>query len=126
VYLLDTNVLLWALAEPKRLTRKARAAVETGAPTVSVASYWEVAIKAARKKLPIADPVEWWRRVRAIAGEDHVLAIRSRHIDALVNLPALHSDPFDRILVAQAKAEGLTLVTADRDMARYGISVLWK
>jgi PIN domain nuclease of toxin-antitoxin system len=90
-----------------------------------VASYWEVAIKAAGRKLPIADPAGWWRRVVELAGEDHVLAIRTRHIDGLVQLPELHYDPFDRILMAQAKAEGLTLVTSDREIRRYRIPVLW-
>jgi PIN domain nuclease of toxin-antitoxin system len=126
LYLLDTNALLWALIQPKRLSRRARLVVETGKPKVSVASYWEVVIKAGKGKLPIPDPAAWWKRVSELAGEDHVLPIRSQHISALVHLPHLHHDPFDRILVAQAKAEGLTLVTPDSDIARYSVPVLWK
>jgi PIN domain nuclease of toxin-antitoxin system len=125
LYLLDTNVFLWALSQPKRLSRKARRVVENGKPKVSVASNWEVVIKVGKRKLPIADPSGWWTRVSQLAGEDHVLPIRSRHIDALVDLPDLHQDPFDRILIAQAKAEGLTLVAPASDIARYSAPVLW-
>ena len=126
LYLLDTNALLWALSQPKRLSRRARLAVESGKPKVSVASYWEVVIKVGKGKLPIPDPVAWWERVSELAGEDRILPIRSRHISALVNLPDLHHDPFDRILIAQARAESLILVTPDSDIARYSVPVLWK
>jgi len=126
LHLLDTNALLWALSQPKRLSRRARLVVESGKLKVSVASYWEVVIKTGKGKLPIADPVAWWERVCQLAGEDHILPIRSRHISVLVHLPDVHHDPFDRILIAQAKAEGLTLVTPDSNIARYSVPVLWK
>ena len=126
LYLLDTNALLWALSQPKRLSRRACLVLETAQPKVSVASYWEVVIKVGKGKLPIPDPVAWWERVSQLVGEDHILPIRSRHISALVHVPDLHQDPFDRILIAQAKAEGLTLVTPDSDIARYSVPVLWK
>jgi PIN domain nuclease of toxin-antitoxin system len=99
---------------------------ESGKPKVSVASYWEVVIKASKGKLPIPNPVAWWERVCQLSGEDHILPIRGRHISAFVDLPTLHHDPFDRILVAKAKAEGLTLVTPDSNIARYSVSVFWK
>lgn len=94
-------------------------------PAVSVASYWEVAIKTAKGALPIPDPVAWWTRVTELAGHN-VLPSRSQHVSALVRLPALHKDPFDRILLAQAAAEGLTLITPDTQLARYPVNVVWK
>jgi PIN domain nuclease of toxin-antitoxin system len=59
-------------------------------------------------------------------GKDHIVPIRSRHISALASLPDLHHDPFDRILIAQARAERLILATPDSDIARYSVPVLWK
>ena len=95
-----------------------------GNPVLSVASYWEVVIKTRKGLLPIADPVSWWARATQLLGE-RVLPIRASHITALAALPDLHRDPFDRILIAQAVAEGVPLVTSDRQISAYPIRVIW-
>jgi PIN domain nuclease of toxin-antitoxin system len=123
-HLLDTSTLLWALGEPERLSARARRLVETHENFVSVASYWEVAIKTHKGLLAISDLATWWRQATELTAA-RVLPIRASHITALAALPMLHKDPFDRILIAQAKAEGLGLVTNDGPIAQYPIQTVW-
>ena len=126
VLLLDTNILLWIVGEPERISPRARKALDESLPWVSVASYWEIVIKSAKGQIAeIADPVSWWERAMKVVGAE-TLSIRSSHITALAALPAVHKDPFDRILIAQAVAEGLALVTPDPHMAKYPVKVVWK
>lgn len=123
-HLLDTSTLLWALGSPERLSQRARRLVETGQNVVSVASYWEVVIKAQKGLLTIADLPTWWRRATELTAA-HVLPIRASHVTALSALPLLHRDPFDRILIAQAVAEGLDFVTNDAPISEYPVKTLW-
>ena len=123
-HLLDTSTLLWALGEPERLSVKARRLVEAGENVVSVASYWEVVIKTQQGLLSISDLATWWRRATELTAA-RVLLIRASHITALAALPWLHKDPFDRILIAQAKAEGLALLTNDGPIGEYPIQTVW-
>jgi PIN domain nuclease of toxin-antitoxin system len=124
VNLLDTSTLLWTLATPNRLSKLARDAIATGESVISVASYWEVVIKTRKGMLPIPDPVTWWTRTAYLFG-NRTLPIRATHVTALAALPDLHRDPFDRILIAQAIAEGLVLVTNDSKTAKYPVLVVW-
>jgi PIN domain nuclease of toxin-antitoxin system len=98
--------------------------IEAGQVTLSVASFWEVVIKTRKRQLTIADPVSWWNRASDGLGA-RVLPIRPAHVSVLWGLPELHKDPFDRILIAQSTAEGLPLVTGDRQIAAYPVRVLW-
>jgi PIN domain nuclease of toxin-antitoxin system len=123
-HLLDTSTLLWALGEPERLSAKARRLVEMGENVLSVASYWEVVIKTQKGLLVISDLATWWRQATELTAA-RVLNIRASHITALVSLPMLHKDPFDRILIAQAKAEGLPLVTNDGPIGGYPVQTIW-
>jgi PIN domain nuclease of toxin-antitoxin system len=123
-HLLDTSTLLWALGEPERLSPRARRLVEAGENVVSVASYWEVVIKTQKGLLAISDVPTWWRRATELTAA-RVLSIRASHVTALAGLPALHKDPFDRILIAQAKAEGLGLVTSDAPLSGYPVQTIW-
>jgi PIN domain nuclease of toxin-antitoxin system len=123
-HLLDTSTLLWALGEPERLPAKARRLVEAGENVVSVACYWEVVIKTQKGLLSIGDLATWWRQATDLTSA-RILHIRPSHITALATLPLLHKDPFDRILVAQAKTEGLALVTNDGPTGEYPIQTLW-
>jgi PIN domain nuclease of toxin-antitoxin system len=91
---------------------------------VSVASYWEVLIKAQRGLLSISDLATWWRQATEYTSA-RVLHIRPAHITALAALPVWHKDPFDRILIAQAKAKGLRLVTNDESIGGYPIQTIW-
>ena len=117
-YLLDTSVVLWAMAEPNRLSAAARAAIEEGPTVLSVLSYWEVVLKSAKGKLDVGNPRIWWETALGDLGATS-LPFRPRHVSEIADLPGIHADPFDRALVAQAIAEGLTLVTMDRAITGY-------
>jgi PIN domain nuclease of toxin-antitoxin system len=120
--LLDTNVFLWWQADDRRLSEGARAAIASAEVVfVSAATAWEAAIKAALGRLAYPDTIE--AGVEASGFEK--LGITLAHAEQAGALPRHHSDPFDRMLVAQALAEGLTLVTNDRILRRYGVSILW-
>ena len=123
-HLLDTSTLLWALEAPERLSPRARRLVDAGEHIVSVASYWEVVIKTQKGLLTIADLATWWRRATELVAA-RVLPIRASHVTALAALPMLHKDPFDRILIAQAVAEGLDFVTNDEPISDYPVRTIW-
>jgi PIN domain nuclease of toxin-antitoxin system len=99
-------------------------ALSTGPLVLSVVSYWEAVVKTQKGLLKIADPVNWRYRATEILGGD-LLSIRTVHISVLAGLPDIHKDPFDRMLIAQASAEGLTVITSDEQFSRYPIKVLW-
>jgi len=124
MYLLDTHAVVWASISPDLLSERAREAVDSKRIKVSVASLWELLIKKNRKGAPVADPLEWWER-NIVRASIEVLAIRTRHLAMLDKLPEFHRDPFDRILIAQALEEQLTIVTADAAIARYDIPTIW-
>ncbi|KNG92158.1 type II toxin-antitoxin system VapC family toxin [Pseudaestuariivita atlantica] len=119
-YLLDTHLLLWAAYAPDKLSAPARALIEDPANDLyfSVTSLWEVAIKAA---LGRADFTVDAGMLRAGLIQNGYIeqVIEGRHVLTLTSLPRHHADPFDRMLVAQALADGRPLVTADRALAAY-------
>ena len=119
--LLDTHVLIWWLAD-KNLPARATALIRDPGNHIyaSAASVWEVAIKASLGKIRI-DPDEFVAALRE--GGFQELAVTSRHATRVSQLPKHHRDPFDRLLVAQAALEGLTLWTADKAMKPYGSMV---
>jgi len=115
--LLDTHLLLWAVAEPRKLPPAARKRIEEADVFVSAASIWEVSIKVALGKLA-ADPAELLAEIEP-AGFS-LLSVTGEHAAAVARLPPVHADPFDRMLVAQAKTEPLLLLTNDAALADYG------
>jgi PIN domain nuclease of toxin-antitoxin system len=123
-YLLDTHVLLWAGVGSDRLTAATRALLEDTAVDVrfSVVSLWELVIKLqlGRPDLDV-DPGSLRAHAR-LAGLAEV-DVRAEHVLEVRNLPPLHRDPFDRLLLAQAREEGLTLLTADQQLLAYGDGV---
>jgi PIN domain nuclease of toxin-antitoxin system len=123
-HLLDTSALLWALGSPERLSPRAQNLIGRGDNVVSVASYWEVVVKAQKGLLSIADVPTWWRRATDLMAL-RTLPIRATHVTALAALPPLHRDPFDRILIAQAIAEGLDFVTNDEHVRQYPVRTIW-
>ena len=123
-HLLDTSTLLWALGAPERLSRRVRALADAGENVVSVASYWEVVVKTQKGLLSIPDLGSWWRRSTQLMAV-RILPIRPSHVTALSALPMLHKDPFDRILIAQAVAEGLDFVTNDEQIKGYPVRTIW-
>ena len=120
--LLDTHVMLWWLNRDHRLTRPVRSSIEQQADQVlvSAASAWEIAIKRAMGKLE--PPSRWHQEIAEYGFEP--LAITFDHAREAGELPRHHADPFDRMLVAQARLEGLTLVTADPNIAHYDVAVM--
>ena len=119
--LLDTNVLLWTMAGDARADHlRERLLDEDNEVVVSVVSYWDVAIKAGIGKLDV-DVAQLRRAVRLSGFVE--LPVLGAHTEQLAVLPAIHRDPFDRLLVAQARAEPMRLLTSDRLLAGYGASV---
>jgi PIN domain nuclease of toxin-antitoxin system len=124
--LLDTHAFLWAAADPDQLKPKARAAIEDSGNEVlvSAAVAWEISVKLALGKLTVpADPAVWFpARVHSLGFQE--LAITAAHALGVGGLPNVHRDPFDRIMIAQAQIEGLTLVTRDSENQKYPVHVL--
>jgi PIN domain nuclease of toxin-antitoxin system len=122
--LLDTHALIWALSNPRRLPAHVAASIRDAETDVyvSAASTWEIAIKAALRKIDanVADVV---RAMRAVSFDE--LPVTIAHTVRLGTLPNHHRDPFDRLLVAQAVEERLTIVTHDPLIARYDVPRLW-
>ena len=119
---LDTHVLLWWLADDARLSPTARAAISDGKNHVfvSAAAAWEMVIKSTLGKLDIPSNLE----AALIANRFEPLPITIPHSLAVANLPHHHNDPFDRLLIAQAKVEGLTLVTGDEQIKKYDVAIM--
>jgi len=123
--LLDTHLLLWAAGDPSKLSDSVRTLLldERNELFFSAASIWEIVIKAGLGRLGYkVDPFRL-RRLLVIHGYTEV-PITSDHSLAVSGLPPLHKDPFDRILVAQARAEGFLLVTMDQQVVLYGEGIL--
>lgn len=118
--LLDTQLLLWAAAEPKRLARDVRDVIESieNEPFFSPANIWEIAAKAAIGRPDFQIEPKMFRRALLDNGYGE-LPITSRHAAAVNDLPAELTDPFDRILVAQSVVERIPLLTSDPNVARY-------
>jgi len=122
--LLDTHLLLWAAGGPNRLSAAARKLINTPANALlfSAASVWEVAIKRGLGRKDFQANPRLLRRGLLDNGYTE-LPILSDHVVAIESLPPIHEDPFDRLLLAQATVEGITLLTADSVVAQYPGSV---
>ena len=125
--LLDTHVLVWALGDPDRLSSRARATIADQATVVfvSLTSAWELAILQSLDRVRLQVPLATLFTDGLAALRFHLLPIRLPHVAGVADLPRHHRDPFDRLLVATALAERLTVVSADREFARYGVTVIW-
>lgn len=129
--LLDTHVMVWAMAEPARLSGEARSAVadRRNDVFVSIATPWELCIKVALGRLdraayaPLVDSAERFERELENAGFS-LLAATAAHVFATRRLPLHHRDPFDRLMLAQALIDGLTIVTHDDAFKRYDMPLL--
>jgi len=122
--LLDTHIFLWAVSDDKRLTVAMRKTwVAPGNELfMSVASIWEILIKVGLHKLPLPVPAAAFIQKEMEQNRISLLGIRPAHLAELERLPPLHRDPFDRMLVAQARVDGLRLLSADAHiMKRYGV-----
>lgn len=124
--LVDTHAFLWFAAGDRRLSRRARTAMERNDAELclSAASVWEIAIKASLGRLTLSSPVDSYIADKMAAGYE-LLAITWTHAAAVEQLPFHHRDPFDRLLIAQARANRYPVVSRDRVFGEYGIDVIW-
>jgi PIN domain nuclease of toxin-antitoxin system len=125
--LFDTHVAIWWLSAPKRLSSKARELLfdDSHSRYVSIVSAWEVAIKASIGKLP-----EFDGGVKAFLAEMKLnpvilLPVKTHYVEMVETLPFIHRDPIDRLLVATAKIENMTILTADENIQQYDVSAVW-
>lgn len=124
--LLDTNVFLWLFLLPSRISGDVETLLKNPNNEIflSAASGWEIAIKYGINKLQLPDAPEIYVPNRMKRASFSPLVITWEHTLAVANLPQIHKDPFDRLLVAQANAENLTLLSADKIFARYNVNFI--
>ncbi len=119
-YLLDSQIIVWSMKDPDRVSARYREIIAQRRNVwVSVASIWELEIKRAIGKLEIPGDLTYQLAVGGV----EVIGISARHAVTAARLPLIHNDPFDRLLIAQAQIEGLTILTSDRHFALYEVSV---
>jgi PIN domain nuclease of toxin-antitoxin system len=125
--LLDTHTVLWFYLADTQLSALANAAIVDPANEkwVSPASYWEIAIKISTGKYIIAQPFEDFWRDAIDANGFQILHILPKHTALLTTMPYHHRDPFDRLIIAQAMAEGMSVVCVDAIFDAYGVNRVW-
>jgi PIN domain nuclease of toxin-antitoxin system len=126
-YLLDTAVWIWSLGAVSRLNEKASDLIQDGKHEIffSAASSWEICVKAAIGKLSLPEPPDDFVPDRLTKQGIQNLSITNAHALGVYSLPRYHDDPFDRMLIAQARAEKMIILTADRAFGRYDIEIFW-
>lgn len=124
--LLDTHAFLWLISNQRLSQRAVDAFLDPGnQPYLSAASYWEICIKRSVGKLDLAEGWEQSFDQEMIANDIRWLPIEKAHCQAVIELPWFHRDPFDRLLIAQARCEGLSIVTTDAHFPQYGVETIW-
>lgn len=125
-YLLDTHVVLWSTLEPLKLSKTAKSIIldPRALKYVSIVSVWEVAIKLGTHKLSIDGGLPEFCRMIDDNGFSS-LGVEREYVKFLSALPSIHRDPFDRMLIVTAQAEGLTLVTSDENIRKYDVPQIW-
>jgi PIN domain nuclease of toxin-antitoxin system len=125
--LVDSHTVLWATLDDDRLPPAVRSLVADVRTrvVVSVATTWELMVKALAGRLTLPDAPEAYFRGLIDDFDYDILPVHQRHVDALPELPDIHGDPFDRMLVAQAIVEDLEIVTGDEAIAAYPVRTIW-
>ncbi len=125
--LLDTHTFLWWITDDHRLSQRGSELISDGNNELlfSAASGWEIAIKAGLGRLDVPDLLDHFISEHLFLNHIGVLPIQLSHALRVVALPQLHRDPFDRLLVAQAQVEGLSLLSSDKRLADYDVDVHW-
>lgn len=124
-YLLDTNALLFSFANKKELSNKAKEIIETEENLcVSIASLWEIAIKQSIGKLSVSLTIP---EFQSTCNERNIeiIPIRPKELESIKSLPAIHNDPFDRLIIAQAITMNASIVTRDSQIPKYPVHVEW-
>ena len=125
--LLDTHAFLWFIKGSSKLSENARRQIEDpgNGRYLSVGSLWEMAIEVSLGKLDVPLPITRLVREHVRGNAIEVLPVRAEHLDVQRALPFHHGDPFDRLIIAQAKAEGMEVVGKDEQFEHYGVGLLW-
>lgn len=125
--LLDTHAFLWWITDDPRLSRRARQVITDGRNDVflSAACGWEIAIKAHRKRIQLPDTPERFIAEQLTINGFQSLPIQLSHALNVFGLPDHHGDPFDRLLIVQSRLEDIALITADQDILKYDVEVIW-
>jgi len=123
--LLDTHTLLWALTDQSRLSERVQRLLPQADAWFSVASFWEILIKARLGKITLPRPTGPYVISKLQLNGVRILDIKPGHVLRIEFLPDHHRDPFDRMLIAQSLEENLPMVTADRIFARYPVELIW-
>ena len=125
--LLDTHTFLWWNLDAPQLSDTAREFITDGQNEIflSAATAWEIAIKYARKRLALPETPDRYIANRMTQHNFSPLPILLSHATKVFALPAIHTDPFDRLLVSQSQLEGLPLLTVDSEIARYDVDIIW-
>lgn len=125
--LLDTQCWLWWFAQPEKLNKATIELIadETNELWLSVASVWEMSIKVSIGKLPLPEPIDCYLPIRMVQLGAKSLKINAAHAIQVGTLPLHHRDPFDRMLIAQAQVEKMTIVSADSTFKQYEVPLFW-
>ena len=124
--LLDRHAYFWFVLDDPHLPARVKALIENDRDVfVSSISFWEMAIKSSKGKMELPSDIDVMMRTCEKMGIS-ILQIQGTHLRVLQTLPWIHKDPFDRLLIAQAKAENMILVTADENIAKYDVSTYWR
>jgi PIN domain nuclease of toxin-antitoxin system len=126
-YLLDTSIWLWSVGAVEKINKQGRDLLADGQLEfyLSAASSWEISIKASSGKLPLPAPPPSYVPKRLAEQGITPLPILHQHALAVYNLPRHHTDPFDRLLIAQAQTEEMVILTADNVFRRYAVPIVW-
>ncbi len=127
IFLLDTHTFLWLHDEVEKLSVRAHDALANPENDLylSIISVWEIQIKLQSKKLKISDRIDKIIDEQKRVNNLTLLPVELIHAVNIINLPSVHKDPFDRMLISQAVVEDMTVVTADPKFSEYGVKVLW-
>jgi len=123
--LLDTQAFLWWVTDDRRLSKRARTAIAATPCVVSIASCWEMAIKASLGKLTVPLPVSRFMQEQLEINGFSLLPVALEAAAVVADLPFHHRDPFDRLLVAQAQQHGVAIVSADPVFTKYRVRRIW-
>lgn len=124
-YILDTNVLIYSLCNPNELSSEAKRIITTEKDlSISIVSLWEIAIKQSIGKLNIQLKIPQIENI-CISRDIAILPLTSNEIENVKNLPNIHKDPFDRIIISQAQLNSMSLITSDTTIPQYNVSTVW-
>ncbi|MFM8286388.1 MAG: type II toxin-antitoxin system VapC family toxin [Planctomycetaceae bacterium] len=125
--LLDTHAFLWFVLDDPQLSSTARNLIEEPANEVEVspATYWEIAIKIKLGKYALPQPYQEFMEAQLALNDFRILPIEPRHTALLTTMPFHHKDPFDRLLVAQALSESVSMISIDSQLDAYGVQRVW-